>query len=158
MTISKFKPFHPSQPGLVSAILKNLSGKSCDAALMNKIIEAANLVCEECARERVYAVKPMSTAEWLACDDVGQSSKYMLQFISDTKNLAPENGPVPRDADDLGRCIRMLEFTGLISDIDKIKEASSEWALIAENWTVLTQLYNNGDGEQIYAFLSNLCD
>jgi len=153
-----YKPFKPSQPSLVSAIFSELSeqcpNSAADVALMNKVIEAANMICAECERERVYADKPMTPTEWLESDDVGASSKYMLCVLAEI-GFPAHAGPTPRDAADLGRCIRMLKSCGLEGQVKKIAEASSEWKRIAENWPALVTWYDENQSHRIYDFLSN---
>jgi hypothetical protein len=156
-----FKTYQPDQMSLVTAITSELSKQNpelrMDSALFNKVIEAANLVCDECARERVYAVTPMTPDEWLKSDDVGESSKYMLTVLANLGLPAP-NGPTPRDAEDLGRCIRMMKACGLSDQIDKMKEMGEKWARIANWWGQLNEWYADEKWETIYGYFTRLED
>ena len=59
---------------LVSAISNELTTQQpslpFDTVLYNKIIEAANLIVDECRRERIYATSSMTPEEWLESDEV----------------------------------------------------------------------------------------
>ncbi|WP_407330572.1 hypothetical protein [Enterovibrio sp. 27052020O] len=151
-----YQTFRPSQPSLVAAIMSFLGDEKpsggVDVALMNKVIEAANLVCEECARERVYADKPMTPKEWLASDDTGQSSKYMLSVLAEL-GCPAEDGPTPRDAADFGRCLRMVRVCGFESDVSKMREYGDNWQRIADNWGQLVAWYDADNNRDIYGFL-----
>jgi hypothetical protein len=152
-----FKPYTPNQIGLITAISQELIHQNpngqVDPHLYNKIIEAANIVCEACKRERVYANKPMTPSEWLECDDVGESSKYMLTVLANL-GFPPENGPTPRDSNDLGRCIRMLECCGLTDQVVKMSDMGVKWSRLAGGWEQLTKWYQDNECEAIYEFLS----
>lgn len=156
-----FQTYRPDQLSLVTAITSELSIQNpelkMDSSLLNKIIEAANMVCDECARERIYADKPMTPEEWLNSDDVGQSSKYMLTVLANLGVPIPD-GPTPRDADDLGRCIRMVKACGLSDQIGKMKEMGDKWARIANWWDQLTEWYDDEKWETIYGYLTRLDD
>lgn len=151
-----YQTFRPSQPGLVAAIMTVLGEESphggADVALMNKVIEAANMICDECARERVYADKPMTPQEWLASDDTGQSSKYMLSVLAGI-GFPEDKGPTPRDASDFGRCLRMVRVCGFENDVSKMREHGDAWQRIADNWAQLVSWYDADNGRDIYHFL-----
>ncbi|MCY9870390.1 hypothetical protein [Vibrio barjaei] len=155
-----YKPFRPNQMELMSAILAELKRQkpeyNPDVPVMNKAIEAANLMCNECSRERVYADKPMTPEEWLISDDVGVSSKYMLSVL--IGRAFSDDGPTPRDAADLGRCIRMVTSCALENKIEALFEAGPKWTTIAEHWHELVELYNQEKYESIYDFLKKLDD
>lgn len=154
-----YKPFSPDQMGLITAIQGELNrqnpSSSFDARLYNTIIEAANLISNECCRERITANKGMSPAEWLASDDVGQSSKYMLTVLAKVGIPAPD-GPTPLDADDLGRCIRMVNACGFESRVKMMSQMGNSWKSIANNWTQLVSWYDKSQWDTIYKFLSEL--
>lgn len=152
-----YTTFRPSQPSLVSAIMTELAEQNpdsgMDAALMNKVIEAANLVVDECSRERVYATSPMTPQEWLKCDDVGMSSKYMLTVLAGL-GFAADEGDRPYDASDLGRCIRMVKACGLEQKVGNMSGRGECWTRIADNWDMLVEWYEKEQGEEIYNFLN----
>ena len=152
----RFQPFQANQMKLVTAISDELSRQvpdlPFDSTLFNKIVEAANMICEECKRERIYATSKMTPAEWLASDDVGLSSRYMLTVLTGS-NCEP-NGPVPSDADDLGRCIRMVQACQLSDEITRLYTMGNQWRRIAENWEMLCKQYQANKAESIYTFLN----
>lgn len=152
-----FKIFNVDQMSLVNAISEELSRQNpklpFDSELYNKIIEAANSIKEECNRERVYATSGMTPKEWLASDDVGLSSRYMITVLANLGFPMPY-GDLPSDIDDLGRCIRMVDACNLESEIPRLLEMGDDWKRIAENWDKLKSLYNDGKNEEIYEFLN----
>lgn len=153
-----FTTFHVDQMSLVSAISNELTNQNpnlpFEPALYNKIIEAANMVVAECSRERVYSKPGMSPHEWLASDDVGLSSKYMISVLAGLGSPLP-NGDTPRDADDLGRCIRMVKACDLESQIPRLLIMGDTWKKIAENWQKLNALYDAGNHKIIYRMLKS---
>ena len=100
----------------------------------------------------ISASSKMTPAEWLASDDVGISSRYMLTVLTGS-NFEP-NGPVPSDADDLGRCIRMVQACQLSDEIPRLYAMGNQWRQIAENWEMLCKQYHENKAESIYTFLN----
>lgn len=151
-----FQAFQVNQMDLVNAISNELTKQNpelpFETSLYNKIIEAANMVVAECSRERVYSREGMTPAEWLASDDVGLSSRYMLTVMESLGHPLP-NGDTPRDADDLGRCIRMVRACGLEDKVPLMLEMGQQWKRIAQNWEHLVKLHEQEQYSDIYAFL-----
>ena len=151
-----FQAFHVNQMDLVNAISNEITKQNpelpFEPSLYNKIIEAANMVVAECGRERVYSRKGMTPAEWLASDDVGLSSSYMITVLTSIGHPSP-NGDAPRDADDLGRCIRMVKACGLEDKVSLMLDMGQQWKRIAKNWEHLVKLYEQEQYSEIYAFL-----
>lgn len=151
-----FKTFNVDQTALVSAISNELTSQNPDlpfeSALFNKIIEAANIIVNECNRERTYSKSGMTPTEWFNSDDAGLSSRYMIMVLANLGRPMP-NGDTPHDADDLGRCIRMVDACDLESEIPKLFEMGESWRRIAENWNNLKHLYKNNKFEEIHTFL-----
>ena len=75
--------------------------------------------------------------DWLMSDDTGISSKAIVAHL--TGKTTPSGfGDWPRDADDLGRCYRLL--VRVPSFAPRIKELSSrspQWAALIEHWDEL---------------------
>ena len=153
-----FKTFNVNQIALISAISNELTNQNpelpFETSLYNKIIEATNIIIEECNRERVYSKSGMKPDEWLNSDDIGLSSKYMLTVLANIGYPSP-NGDTPSDADDLGRCIRMVEACDLESEMHLLLDMGESWKIIAENWDELKSLYKNEKFEEIYTFLQD---
>lgn len=146
-----------NQIPLISAITKELDrqhpGLPADDRF-NAIIRAATLICEEFAREPVKATKGMGLVAWLESDDVGLSSRFMASVLSNGKISTPFNAPnhYPRDPDDLGRCIRLIEavpdFEGLVY---LLYGHGHEWDAVAKNWERWKLLYAAGDESELYS-------
>ena len=155
----EFKTFNVDQIALISAIFKELSrqnpGLPLEPALYNKVIESADLIVDECKRERVYSRQGMTPKEWLESDDVVVSSRYMITVLADLGHPQPD-GDTPRDAADLGRCIRMVEACDLESEIPRLLYMGDKWQKIAENWQALKALYKSEKSEEIYNFFQTL--
>lgn len=151
-----FQPFQVDQMRLVTAISNELSRQApdlpFDSTLFNKVIDAANLICEECKRERVYATSFMTPEEWLASDDVGESSRYMHSVLIGAS--AKPDGPIPSNFDDLGRCIRMVKACQLSKEIPRLYSMGNRWRRIAENWERLCDMYQANKSDSIYTFLN----
>jgi len=111
----------------------------------------------------------MSLAErykvWLASDDTGASSVYMIQTIhivennSECGNLIDEknrNNYHPLDADDLGRCFRMIQkFPELKQKISQMSDVSYEWQLTIEHWDEMFDLYDRY-GQDAYELINRI--
>ncbi|BDU35521.1 hypothetical protein TUMSATVNIG1_61300 (plasmid) [Vibrio nigripulchritudo] len=138
---------------IVEEIDKQSPGCDVDPRLLNTVLEATKLICSEWDRERSYADKPMTPQEWMNCDDVGASSKYMLTVISGL-GVPGDEGPIPRDADDLGRCIRMVIACSLEDKVLSMKGRGEKWTRIALNWEELVAWYDSEKWEEIYKYLN----
>lgn len=153
--------FEVDQMALVSAISKELARQKpnlpFESSLYNKVVEAANLIAAECSRERVYSTAGMTPQEWLASDDVGTSSRYMITVLASLGFPMPD-GATPSDGDDLGRCIRMVDACGLESEIYRLEEMGDDWCRIARNWSSLKEWYADSDYQAIYQFLNERPD
>jgi hypothetical protein len=151
-----FKPFQADYIGLVTAISKELTRQvpnlQFDPVLYTRLIDAANLICDECRRERVYATSYMTPEQWLGSDDVGPSSGYMLSVLIGASS--EPDGPIPSDPDELGRCIRMIKACKLSHEIPRLYSMGNRWRRIAENWERLCDMYQANKYESIYTFLN----
>lgn len=71
--------------------------------------------------------------------DTGTSSKAIVAFM---EGHPVDNGSYPRDPDDLGRCIRLLEIAPEYRTLLKsMRVVSPEWARLVEHWDELEALY-----------------
>ncbi|MBB1452343.1 hypothetical protein H5159_14955 [Pseudoalteromonas sp. SG43-1] len=156
--MSKVYPI--DQMSLISAINTELTRQHPEMPLIssvfNKCIEAANLICEECEREKVMATERMSLSEWFNCDDTGLSSCFMAYVIDSgiPPQIPVQEYAYPRDADDLGRCIRMVRACELENQLFLLRTAGHEWSLISNQWDNLTSLYDQKQWEAINTFLT----
>lgn len=154
-------PISIDQMSLVNAINQELSRQCPDMpfcpSIFNAAIKAANLVVEECAREPVKVREGMSISEWFECDDTGTSSKYMAYVIDGGTTRLPIQGySYPHDADDFGRCLRMVRALGFENKVFLMLTTGHEWREIASHWDDLVAHYDNESWEELYSFLSGL--
>lgn len=85
--------------------------------------------------------------EWLTSGDVGMSSESLLYRLID----GPGDDSHPHDADDLGRCLRMLKrFPNLYNRLPLAADMSETWAHLIENWPLLVALYDAEDFGLVY--------
>ena len=96
--------------------------------------------------EELSALHP--TTRWWYGTDVGMSSSVIFSVLSlrygydGLASIAKEfgKGYVPRDSDDFGRCLRLLEkFPDWERDLNKVAEAYQDtaWPKIVERWQEL---------------------
>ena len=90
--------------------------------------------------------KNESIVKWLLSDDTGISSKNIIRRFL---NLPISSFGWPHDADDFGRCYRMLKICpfikiAIMKDVDKI------WADLVDKWQELSDLYEKDKGVEIY--------
>lgn len=138
----------------MSEVSDQVKGMPFDPAIYNSAIKAANLVAEECARGRTGTFEGMTVAQWVGCDDVGASSRYMAYTLDDGKTRMPiADYAYPHDYDDLGRCIRMVRACGF-TDISPMCATSTKWMRICNNWEDLVCLYDNEEYEAVYDLLN----
>ncbi|HDY7868835.1 TPA: hypothetical protein RQK36_003933 [Vibrio vulnificus] len=154
-------PIYIDQMSLVNVINQELSRQCPDMpfcpSIFNTAIKAANLVVEECAREPVKVREGMSISEWFECDDTGTSSKYMAYVIDGGTTRLPIQGySYPHDADDFGRCLRMVRALGFEKKVFLMLTTGHEWREIASHWDELVAHYDNENWEELYSFLSGL--
>lgn len=154
----KFKTFRVDQLALISAITTELERQKpnlqFEVALFNKLTEAANIIVDECCRERTYSTSGMTPSEWLISDDVGSSSRYMITVLANLGVPMPD-GTTPVDAGDLGRCIRMVDACNLEAEIPRLFDMGDSWKRIATNWDKLKALYEADKWSEIYSFLNS---
>lgn len=74
---------------------------------------------------------------WLAGPDTGASSTYLCRLLA---GLGTGDVAVPYDAADFGRCVRMLDATGLRGELEKASAVPS-WAPIVKEWVTLENMY-----------------
>lgn len=147
-----------SQIELVSAIMdainKQIPGLPAESRLVNKVIDAANSICDEFSKPIIKASEGIGLTAWLDSDDVGMSSKYMGAVLSQEYKA---DFAYPRDVSDLGRCIRMIravpELAGRIFILKN--NQGPKWAAVAENWdhwcALYDEEYKSGKCPKLYA-------
>lgn len=132
------------QIALISAISTELCRQIPDLTAdhrYNTIIEAANLIVKEFARKPVVGLKGVGLNAWLASDDVGASSLYMAGML--TGGCIAKHA-YPRDVDDFGRCVRMIEAVyqeGAKVPLDPMLNCGPYWAMVTTNWLSWETMY-----------------
>ena len=77
--------------------------------------------------------------EWMAGRDTGTSSMALCRKLSGA--MMQPHSPTPMDADDFGRCHRLLHaIPGWRARIGEMRE-EGEWAPLVDNWDALERLY-----------------
>jgi len=90
--------------------------------------------------------KNESMIKWLLSDDTGISSKNIIRRYL---NLPIKSFGWPHDADDFGRCYRMLKFCPQI-DVNIMKDVDKIWADLVDKWQELSNLYEKDKGVEIW--------
>jgi hypothetical protein len=81
-------------------------------------------------------------AQWLCSDDTGASSCFMASIAAGSPPRLPHHVNHPYDAEDLGRCIRLVRAVPEVREcFPEIAKASAQWAAIVANWDDLENTY-----------------
>lgn len=80
--------------------------------------------------------------QWLLNDDRGVSSETIVSVMTGCEIRYPD---VPHDADDFGRCYRLLElFPEWKYRMKEVAKKHPTWKPLVKNWDELTRSYENG--------------
>ena len=102
---------------------------------------------------------------WLSNWDKGISSMTMAVAILPPDSTVPSscrpyvaaNAGIPHDADDFGRCIRLLDaIPEFRDDLHKVSEKYSEWEPIIDHWNELEELYRSQRFDELTQRLSDM--
>lgn len=157
------KSYKFDQMYLVAAITQELNrqhpGLPADARI-NAVITAANSIITEYAREPIMAVPDMGLEAWLDSDDTGSSSLYMAYAFSYNLTLwIPRKIPsysYPRDPDDLGRCIRLIEAVPEFGRcIPEMAQKGAHWMAVTSNWADWVEMYHAGNTDGLYTAMKD---
>jgi len=171
VTIERRKlPKNINQMGLIQAILKELKQQGIRGNIhyryFNAVIDAANRVCDEFARETIIAPPGSGIKAWLASDEVGASSLFMARTLAPVAGIATRlehkyahENRYPLDVDDFRRCVQMLEAAPeLRQHIAEMKKQGPVWERLADKWAELESLYETerggGNCPKTYAVLT----
>lgn len=98
--------------------------------------------------------------EWLRSWDTGLSSLTIYSVFERDVSVFSRSGmepTTPMDADDFGRCYRLLAVTPeWRKDMAKVGECFPRWKPIIERWDELEALYVNGDRASVSRILGEL--
>ena len=90
---------------------------------------------------------------WIDGNDTGTSSETIWHILTQLPGKVFKYG-FPRDADDFGRCARLIEFIPeWATRLGEVAERCSEWKPIVANWDRLTDLYACGEARKLDALL-----
>lgn len=100
----------------------------------------------------------MTPIDWLMSGDTGTSSKTICSVM--TGSDAPEFGPdVPHDADDFGRCYRLLElFPEWRGRLPEVAAKYPKWGPMVVAWDELSALYEAKDYDRFWTRIQALED
>ena len=161
---AKGPPFHLNQIELISAISravdKQLGKAIVPIRMMNAMIAAADIVCEEFAREERVVTSGMGLNAWLHSDQTGMSSKYMCSQLSNACSAEPAH---PHDPSDFGRCLGLLNAAPELREkIGRMRDCGPVWTALVDNWSELERLYHEelptGLAPKCYARMRELID
>ena len=82
-------------------------------------------------------------ALWMSGNGVGNSSKAIA---SATLGAVSTRDDYPRDGDDLGRCLRLIEMVPECrAGVDMLAAVSGPWKRLAAEWDTLAEMHRQGD-------------
>ena len=154
-------PRRINQLGLIQALIKELGTQGIKGALHNRyfnaVIRAADVVCDEFARETVVAPAGSGLAAWFASDEVGASSLCMARTLSHVagmecpKHRYRNENRHPLDVSDFRRCVQMLDAVPELREhIPAMKALGPIWSRLADKWSALESLYVSERGKATY--------
>lgn len=154
------------QPEVVSGILTmlgKLGMKEAEPRIINKAIEAADLIIAELRRDRVDATVGMGLAAWLASDDTGMSSKFMAHVMFGSHCKHTDEKPHPHDPSDFGRCFRfLLAVPEARAKLSMMSAHGRVWAEYVARWDEMETLYAKerptGKAPKLYAIMKQIQD
>src|SRR5687767_2874441 len=98
----------------------------------------------------------MTPNEWILSHDTGTSSKTIWAVMTGTECRDPGH---PHDADDFGRCYRLLQhFPGWRARLSEVAARHPMWAPLVAAWDELTALYEAKDYRGLYDRIESMSD
>ena len=100
---------------------------------------------------------------WILGTDTGSSSRTIWVALSRHGQMVTQEGDfhsaLPRDADDFGRCHRLLErIPAWRTRLPEVAARFTAWGPLVEIWDEMTALYVAGDHQAVYERLNKLTD
>lgn len=135
---SPFKADTPSNVE-VSLYVKFIRNLCCPQCGCNSLTMGMNLREDEDIARRIDGTIPQRAQNWLENGDVGTSSRTIFNHFM--QGSSPGHTSVPSDLADLRRCIFLLGHIPEWESRMKEMEAVEGWRLLANNWTLLVELY-----------------
>lgn len=95
--------------------------------------------------------------EWALGRDTGASSEALAAVM--TGVFLWGHVAYPSDGDDLGRCLRLLEFIPEWRPrLPEMSARSKAWGALVEHWDELSKLHKKGDGRLVYDRMKAILD
>lgn len=157
---------HIGQPELVGGILKaldKLGVKEAEPRIINKVIEAADIIIAELRRDRVDAKEGMGLAAWLKSDDTGMSSMFMAHVMYGVHDRHANQKPYPYDPADFGRCHRFLfAVPEARAKLPMMAAHGPVWSGYVARWEEMEAMYAkefpSGKAPKLYALMQQIRD
>lgn len=144
--------------GVVSfGVASALQARSIDDVLMVVARDAEHnrAWCEELDIEAAKLADGDAALEWLYGTDVGMSALTIHGVMTGRADSVKMH--LPSDADDLGRCIRLLDrIPEWQSRIGEVGEVFPPWRRLVDDWERLVKMYAAEEWDAINARLSEL--
>lgn len=151
-----------NQADLVTAITGEVA-RQCprhgiSSRQINSLIDAANDIVREFARDEKISVPGEGIQSWRRTDQVGASADFMAAKLG---NAGIRDYAHPRDPSDFGRCLTLLEAAPeLREQLPEMSKESAQWAALVANWDELESLFVEGtlSGEmaELYEWMKKL--
>jgi hypothetical protein len=147
----------PSQMDLVSHICKAFGKHPAKPRHINAIIKAADMILAELRREDLIAPPGAGYQLWLRSDDTGMSSKYLAMMLHGG-GAGPADFAFPHDADDFGRCYRMLRVVVFADDaMARVGPTLPHpWPALCEHWKKLESMFEACAYSALYYYIQDL--
>lgn len=86
---------------------------------------------------------PEGMEEWLAANGKGASAWTIAMHLAGAGDGRTHDGAYPRDADDFGRCERLLRMVpSLRAEMPRMAEVNDYWAALAPRWDEIKRSVN----------------
>lgn len=149
-----------SQIDLVSSIFKHLEKqgvKTANTRQMNAVVSAATNIVEAFSKPHAPATEGMGLQAWLMSDDTGSSSLWIARFLGG--GPPSQSYAYPHDADDFGRCYRLLKAVPEFRErLPELATSGEEWAALVANWIELEAYWQAGDYKTLTDRIQELTD
>lgn len=132
---------------LVNAVIELMheAGVRPGGAYKTALLVPIASVYREWVRPKRPAKPGMSVEQWLACDDVGKSSKFMVCTLSGN---TPADYAHPHDLSDFSRCAKALDaIKPLRLQLSKMSATSPQWQALVKCWDSIDTLRHSSRAE-----------
>ncbi len=96
----------------------------------------------------------MTPEQWIVGDDTGVSSVTIWSVMM---GVTPRWSGTPMDADDFGRCVRLLDcFPGWRERLSEVSGVYPEWEGLIACWSELQGHFRAGDVQKVNLLIQGL--